>query len=398
VIGPAGAAWRVPGPPGFPAQANVTLSARIADLTGTYSAPATLVVDLESPDAAGGTSGDLDPWDLPGTWVLDFSRNQYGITATGTSPVVVTSSLAQAPGSGADFLEDLDACGLQGSESAPGTSTVHNGALVGANRIVAAWVRQAVVERVRELYGQDPAGAPLSPETPPLVFVADTDPAAPALAGFSTTGSFSIMGVGGDPAEDPSGTSSTGVVGRAQFDRRNVTQNDDSVPGLGVFTTNIVRLGANDPPLASFRILLDPLLPGRGTPVGEDALDATVLAGTFQAATASGAERARYYEILDAVGYLGRLIGTKAAHEIGHSIGLVGNQAPPTGLFGDEPNAPFIADPALTNSAHIDVAGNNIMAAASTYADDAATGQLAPFFFDLARAYLGGGHLYDEGR
>jgi hypothetical protein len=330
--------------------------------------------------------------------VLDFSRNLYGITASGTAPVVVTSSAALAAGSGPDVLEDLDACGLQGNESAPGASTVQNGTQVGANRIVAAWLRQTVVERVRELFGQSPSGAPLSPETPPLVFLADSDPGAPALAGFSTTGSFSIMGIGGDPAEDPTGSSTSGVVGMAQFDRRNVIQNDDSLLGLGIFTTNIVRLGLNDPPLASFRIFLDPLTPGRGTPVGEDVLDATVLAGTFQVASASGPEQARYHEILDAVGYLGRLIGTKAAHEIGHSIGLVGNRAPPTGLFGDEPNAPFIGDPALTNSAHVDVVGNNIMAAASTFADDAATGPLAPFFFDLARAYLGGGHLYDEGR
>ena len=46
-----------------------------------------------------------------------------------------------------------------------------------------------------------------------------------------------------------------------------------------------------------------------------------------------------------------------AAHEMGHSMGLVADGAPPAGLFGNaHPSNTFVASAAYTSSGHLDTA------------------------------------------
>jgi hypothetical protein len=75
--------------------------------------------------------------------------------------------------------------------------------------------------------------------------------------------------------------------------------------------------------------------PMGGTPVGNHAADATVLAAGFDPNTATSEQRARWFVIMQAIDDWAVVNGTVLAHEIGHSIGLVAPGPAPSGLFGD---------------------------------------------------------------
>ena len=79
-------------------------------------------------------------------------------------------------------------------------------------------------------------------------------------------------------------------------------------------------------------------------------------------------------------------IAVVLAHEIGHSIGLVANSEPSSGLFGGEYNAAFSGP--YTSTFHLDTPGNNIMAASISFTGSIATGSNASAFNDLNTAYL----------
>ena len=98
------------------------------------------------------------------------------------------------------------------------------------------------------------------------------------------------------------------------------------------------------------------------------------------------AQEDRYNDLYTAADALGRAVAAILAHEVGHSIGLVANGPPPTGLFGGETNAAFAEY--WTDPYHLDTVGNNIMVAAMSYTVMQYRGSRALTFNELNMAYL----------
>jgi len=139
-----------------------------------------------------------------------------------------------------------------------------------------------------------------------------------------------------------------------------------------------------------------------GIPVGEDVSDDDVLAGSFDRTTSSNAVfNARYDAILDAVEHAALYTSVLLAHEIGHSLGLVADGPPKTGLFGAAHyNNTFTEATSLTpNTAkHLDYLGNDLMAGSTTFDATTYTGSAFKRFSPLDVAYLRNRLLHDEGK
>lgn len=154
---------------------------------------------------------------------------------------------------------------------------------------------------------------------------------------------------GADPSGAPNrkyGDDSTGVLGRALFDYRNEDPNENNAgttPGLGVFVGELflyqARLYLDLYPhfITRFGRTFRGLSPHMGgKPAGTHSLDAVVLAEKFDYASATADQKARYDEIMTAADDLASAIGVVLAHEIGHSVGLVAQGPPSSGLHGDQ--------------------------------------------------------------
>jgi len=126
----------------------------------------------------------------------------------------------------------------------------------------------------------------------------------------------------------------SGVLGLALFDANNANQENDCLTDfggsrLGVFLHTIVSSGFLESPASTFRVTYDPLTPSRGgTPIGADAMDGQRLTDVLNDARAT--------QIDLAIQRMARFAGVVAAHEMGHSMGLVQVNAMPTGLYGND--------------------------------------------------------------
>jgi hypothetical protein len=339
----------------FPAGPH-TITARVFDLLGNPSDPVSYTFDTKA-----ATPAHL-PFDPADRWYLSFTRDNYDISATtgGTGTVTITST---AGSNGvADFVEDLRILGLQSASPPPAAQSA------GLNALVLESIEEAVMGRLNEMYGRNFDGSSAADGS--AIQFSLTAPAAP----------YSKIAIGGkDPI--PGFT-----IGRAEFDYRNSASNDDTDSDLGVFTTNLIDFYINSS--FTFRSRFNPLIPGRGTALGFDPLDVTVLGPSFDRSDPgnSSAENTRYDQIDQAIDAIARATATILAHEIGHSVGLVANSAPPAGLFGGEFMASF-AGP-YTNTYHLDTGDNEIMAAALSFSDSILPAPDGPRFNKLAMAYL----------
>jgi hypothetical protein len=200
------------------------------------------------------------------------------------------------------------------------------------------------------------------------------------------------------------GMSDANTLGRALLDPQNdVRDHDDGATSasanLGIFTALTLLInydGAPSNPLALFRQLFDPLTPFSGgtgsfggavagAPVGTHAQDALVLSPTANPTSFTLPQATRQRAVLRALDALARNIASTAAHEIGHSLGLVPSGAPPKGLFAGV-RADWMAS--YAPDAHIDTVGLNVMqTGGSVNWLEAATGDL-PRFEPLSWAYL----------
>ncbi len=347
------ALWTVPGGNALTSGVNVTLSARISDNLGNQSTATTLTVKAVQ------ASGGLEPFDFVDTWHINFDSDLFETTFSGTSTIAVVST-AGANGT-ADYTEDLRILGLQSSSpTAPSDS-------LGTNAILLDWVKTETMGRLFELFGKNFDG---------------TGDGFNANLRFQTTsaGATSAIRIGGDDAQ-------TGfTLGRAQFDYRNGGGNSNTSTTLGVFITNMIEFYINSS--FTFQNVFNPLVPGRGTPAGEDALDHIVLAPSFDrlSGSNSAAENDRYDEIATAVDAMARIGAVVLAHEIGHSIGLVAQGLPPDGLFGGVTDAPFSGF--YTTDFHFDSSGNNVMAAALSFSTALISTSDKYHFNELNEAYL----------
>jgi hypothetical protein len=329
----------------------------------------------------------LLPFDSPDTWVLDFSRDRFSVTG-GPDPGTGAYTVFSAEGANGipEYTEELGVIGFRGTETAAGAATLESAGQTGVNAIVARRLRQAVLARVRGFYHQAPDGT-RDEDGVPLDLVLADDAGAPDLSTFARDGTFSIMGIGGEGLPEDRLT----FFGKSELDPRNEVRNDDSVYGLGVFTTTALRALLAQPAAAS---VVAPFIPALGgVTIGDDPADPVFLADGFDAGAPgvdpTVADRAAKFGF--AFDQLVKALGALTAHEIAHSLGLVADGPPPTGLFGGEKYAEF-ADP-LTTPAHLDVEGMNLMAAGGGGAglgSGLAGISEEPFFTPLELAYFRG--------
>ena len=343
----------------------------------------------------------LDPFRLEDTWVLVFSRDVAAISGSLDSKGVWKVSCSVGKNGVVDLQEDLGLLGLSTTKMLPACARLQNRGVTGTNAIMRAWLEQLILAATRKAYLLNADGS-RGVDSVRMRILHEEDPLAPALSGYSyqklqggeTSKNFSAISVGGGDLSKP-------FLGRSRtVDLRNLQNEDNLSPSYGVLSTNaltyLINMVNKD---LSIKMLLRQLL-GTLTPelgeggkrVGEDPLDAVILAKGFDPAKASPAAAARYQKVTFAVELLGRLLGALTAHEMGHSLGLVPGGAPPQGLFGGETKAAFTGP--RTTAGHIDTPGFNLMEAGPSSAPGVPLNIMSyltdPRFNELNTAYLQG--------
>lgn len=386
------ASLKVPASLALPA-GPVTFSARMSD-------GAQVLQGQVSVDAADKTFL-LDPFRLVDPWLLVFSQDLYTVNVTKDAKGKIVLASTAAPNGIPDFDEDLRAIGFGTGAMLPACAATKNLGVTGTNAIVRAWVQQEILKTLREVFHLEADGA-VGEDSVGIAIYIEGSPGAPVLSSFTkqelaggeTAKGFSAIAVGG-------GDTTKAYLGMSLLDERNLRNELDIGPSYGVFTTGAIgRVFEALESDAFVKMVAEaffgafvPELGKGGARVGEDALDATILASGFDPKTASAAAADRYDKLRFLVETLGRLAGALVAHEMGHSLGLVANGPPPQGLFGGERNAAFV-NAAQTTSHHIDTPGFNLMEAGPGSAPGAtfnvAQYLTPPRFNELNLAYLRG--------
>ena len=317
---------------------------------GTGLAPTSHFLTVQVQDLAGNLASGTY-----GFAVRDFG---FGPPLGSTQTVFLDFDQDRSLGAGVDFLEDLRTFGLSSIADPALETTVRD--LVVAE----------ILTRARALYGQQADGSP------------GTDPVNLVFTATVPAGSHAHLCIGGQS------TLGGAYLGSSPLDPENLVANEDTCtnPQLGVFPYAIDDLWGTDP---GYLTVFSPLAPSLGgTPVGEDPRDATVLDPSFLTTTATVEELLRFLEIQAALQTFGSIVGSVAAHETGHLLGLVAHGAPPAGLYGGTSGA---------NTDHnVTAAGttptqNWLMNAGTSFSFDAITGgngQPLPTFRPLSQAYL----------
>jgi len=288
-----------------------------------------------------------DPFDRPMSWLFLFDEDRFTIGPRGDGGIAIGAGADGA----IDFDQELEVIGGRGSESAPGAAEVSAGGRRGANAIFRRWVIDAVVAEVRRYYHIAPDGTPR--DGIDFAIAVAGDPGAPAPADFAT-GDFSMMRFGGTLGSN---------LGRSSFSAWNQGRVDDTSADLGVATGTILSTVATT---AGTIDEVYPIVPGLGTPVGEHPADAVVLAGDFDRWDPGndGDANLRHDDLRRIARRLGEAIAAVAAHEMGHAMGLVPDDAPPLGFFGGRADITFMGAE-RTDSHHADYPGLNLMQAGS---------------------------------
>ncbi len=424
------AVWRIPAGAALATGENVTLTFTVSDTAGNTSSNAVVTFDVGAASAtsASATGGNLAPFDARQTWVLRSDLDVYTAsifeeTVGSTTFPRMTTTLAS--NDIADFDEVLRLVGLQTTSMTSAAAATVNGESVGTNRIVRRLLLERVRELLRERFGIDGDGT-RDADAPEIEFLLageqgslTTLPTYASSASSGSTSGFSELSIGGTQGAESSGTATSSVLGASPHDTRNLAQeallNTDGT--YGVFLGSLLKRHAGDGRFTlagtsqAWRGMYRPF--GRyvleqmcstwgGTPVGEDASDDDVLAGTFDRTTSVDTTlNDRYDAVFTALETLALYISATAATEIGNATGLVPDGAPKTGLFGHahRDNAFTDATTSALNVSHrVYWAGvNNLMAPDGTIFERLRTGSDLRRFNPLALAWLRGRLLHDEG-
>jgi hypothetical protein len=316
---------------------------------------------------AGTLTPALDPFPKIDPWLVILSRDLFRLeTTTAPDGTRRFTSVHLPQGNGEpDFDEPLHELGLF-SRKAPAVT-----------RVVKARLLAEVRRMAHRILGLGEDGLP-GPDGVPLRLWFEGDPGAPVPADYPG-GGFSMIALGGDGTPEDQAAM---LVGRADLDWNNRIPNDDSVYGLGVYPTGIVRQALANP---LSLVLLGNILPGTGLPIGEDPADARLVAPDFDPAGASEAVQTRHRIYTLVMRLLSTALASTLCHEMGHSLGLVPSGPPPLGLFAEMPGLSFTVKDSL--GPHIDTPGLNVeQTGATTSWMDALTED--PRFNALSLAYL----------
>lgn len=293
---------------------TIQMTIQVTDTTGRVSAPITFDFRV-SPltDAVRPFETTVNASQL---WFVDFSRDVESYTVdlgNFVTPVEVNNSGNSNP----DILDLLGTIGLQ--HSSPIANVIGS---KDSNEVVFDLFRADVLAQLTILFpGINITFTDVSPGT------------FPSAAGFTSYNSstFSQMCVGG--SFDTGGNS--GVLGLALFDANNANQENNCLTDfggsrLGVFVHTIVNSGFQESAASTFRTTFDTFTPVRGgTPIGADSDDDDRLTDSLNDGRAT---------LIDvAIQRLARFCAVVAAHEMGHSMGLVQGNPMPLGLYGNDP-------------------------------------------------------------
>ena len=283
----------------------------------------------------------LDPFVTPDTWLVVLSRDIAALSEQVHADKTVSLTSAHRPeGDGViDFDEGFIAMGLFSEANVEARGRVKSMLL----EVVRDWAYRSFL--------LDTSGA-MTSESVPIRVLFEGDPEAPDPQSWDGTFSMIALGGDGEPHDQLKGT-----VGMAKLDPNNQAHEDNTLYGLGVFTTGIVRQALKNP-LAT--LLLASILPHTGTPIGDHPEDALLLDPDFDPKGCHSSELMDRYTVLGlCLEFIGLAIGATLAHEIGHSLGLVPPGPPPIGLFAGVEGLSFTDN--TLDDAHIDTPGLNVM-------------------------------------
>lgn len=300
---------------------------------------------------------EIDPWGI----VVDRDLSGLSVEYDGT----FTVSYDREPNGVPDINEALAAIGMLGGDEA-------------FNAAVMDLFLETFRAQLREFFLLDPeTGAP-GPDGVPISIAFNTDADAPPVEEWAMLG-WSRIGLGGPPPADDQG-----LFGRARLDWNNQNAEDNTVPGLGIFTTTFVGVALTSTIITT--LLVDYIAEAGGAPFGSLPGDAALLdierpLDQFPDDTRSRAQRFRFL-----VENFSLAVAAVMAHEIGHSLGLVKEGAPPAGMLaGIEGDWAVQVVP----GGHLDTPGFNLMQPGSAFSFSDVL-RSRPAFSSICLAYLRG--------
>lgn len=353
------ASYRVPSSVTFPAGA-CTLSCSVVDASGLASNTRTFAFSVRA------FSDALQPFET-GTnsqqvWYLDFTRDVETLT---TSSIVngVSVDVTATPNSRSDFEDVLHVLGLLTTTPIANVSGNQD-----SNEVVLDQWKTELLAQLAILYSGANVNFTLSQPG----------------GSFGSSSSLAYNSIGYSQISIAGSSSTAGVLGVAIFDSNNETQNDDTQTNfqgirLGIFLQTIADAGMGPPSSSAFRLTFGPLAPALGgTAIGADSQDGARLLGSLTDSRATDIQTA----ILD----LARFTAVVLAHECGHSMGLVQDNAMPTGLYGnDTTNFPGSSEGHIRNSSLFPSGSTNVMSPSLSYSSTLNTNTA---FNSLNLAYL----------
>jgi hypothetical protein len=415
------AEWRVPSGTTVAAGEDVTFTFLVKDFASNTSTSRTITVDVADKAGSSSNGGDLDPFGSREVFVLRTDLDAYtaGFTTT-SSPAAQGATTTLASNGVPDFMEALRLVGLWSPGMTSAAAGTANGIDRGTNAIVARLVIERIRELIRERYEIAGDGTHDAGSVNIEFLIPGEQGSLSSLPGYSSANSsstgkaFSELSFGGTYGAESDAYNTHSTLGRAFSDDRNryseADINDDGTVGiylLGILKGEVNYRsddGSGNPTYPFFTAVSAKFVTIHGgTPVGEHASDDDVLSDAFdRAASGNSTHNARYDDIMDAIETVALLASATGAHEIGHSVGLVPNGAPKTGLFGKAhySNAFTKATSGSPNTSHhLDFAGlNNLMAASSSALEQMRTGSEFQRFCPLAIGYLRRVLLHDEAK
>jgi len=322
----------VPGSFPFP-DGDITLKLGLSDISGMAATPRSFAFKVRF------LSNDVDPFEAGQTWYLDLSRDVEEITSSGSG--TITLSVTPGANGTADFTELLTVYGLRSNDPIANVSGAKD-----SNEVVLQLLQQEILADLDAIY----AGTGVV-----FTFTAPgTFPPKVKVLAYSGSG-FSQISIAGAP-------SLANALGLAYFDPHNTThENNTLVPPdesnrLGVFCYTIAD-GAINLSGTYFRSTFDPILKGRGTPIGEEKTNDKARLQAMLVGTTTGDQR--HIDIWTAISRFARLIAVATGHECGHSMGLVEDDRQPAGLYGGLDNQGKVIFPGST-SGHLDLSSTSV--------------------------------------
>lgn len=327
------AKWTVPPELSFPlGMVRLTLSSMMVDGTAVQQ-----TLDFEIMEL----SPEFNPMEQSSDWLLLVDRDLFQTTGEESVGGGI-GILTQAGEDGkADFLAELELFGAQGED-------------IEANAIYLGWIVGALVEELNRFYHLDSQGRNVNGRV--LHFYLEGEEGAPSADDFDEGGSFSMIRLGGELVGSDGEPQYLGYSHISWYNDKRV---DNSNSHHGIATGTLLNVLLTTPVVLEE---FDAILPQLGSPVGMHPLDSIVLSPTFDEYDPQNPQEQllRHQDLRRIARLIARPIAGIVAHELGHAMGLMPNDVPPAGFFGNRPDVSFMGD-SLTFRNHADFPGFNLM-------------------------------------